>query len=122
MTKEQDMIDWVAAHPYKKEKKRLWIERGVAFFALAAIIMGWVWTSGSINSGQDNLIKFNKELIITETKDRKRIDKENRDLIIANTGAIEKTNKSTNIIIGQLDVMLKHYGLTYEPPKDEEEN
>ena len=122
MKKEQNMIDWTKEHPYKKEKKRQWIERSIALFALIAVIMGWVWTSGSINSAQDNLIKFNEKLIVAETAERKRIDKESKALIKANTDAIEKTNKSTNFIIGQLDVMLKHYGLTYEPPEDEEAN
>lgn len=122
MKKEQNMVDWAKEHPYKKEKKRRWVERGIGVFLLVGTIIGWAWTSGSINSAQDTQIKFNKELIVTETKDRKKTDKENRDLIEKNTTAIEKTNKSTNIIIGQLDVILKHYGLTYKPSEDKEGN
>lgn len=118
MENEQKMLEWDKEYIYKRDKKKQWVERGVSFFVVVAMILGWVWTSGSINSSQNELIKFNKELIVVEVTDRKIMDDYCIGLIDKNAEAIEKTSKNTQFIIGQLDVLLNAKGLVYKPKED----
>lgn len=118
---EQNSVDWRKEHPYKKDRRKKWIERIFGIIIMVGTLITWAWTSGSINSAQDERIKINKELVLTETTDRKDANDRCLLLIETNTEAIKKTNKNTNFIIGQLDVLLKSRGLTYIPKEKEQE-
>lgn len=120
MEQEEKMMEWDKEYTLRKDRKSKWIERGVGLFVVFAMILGWVWSSGSVNSAQNEKIKFNKGCIDSEVVERKSDVEDVMELISTNTKAIKVNGDNTIFIIGQLDVLLKANGLVYKPKKETE--